>query len=391
MDLESNPALEHTERKRLWGRLAIRVGLIVAIALILVFVVPPLASTLFPFAASLVVAWMLHPLIQKIRSKVRIPNRLLSFIFVFLIILLAVGVITLFFYYIVNEVKALVSSWTSDGGNLSSILSSENLLSGILGALPDSISESIQYVLHQIMEWINISMSGIISGITAWVRDVIMQIPSFFISLVVFIMSSYFITADYSNIRLSITKHFKGALKDFFSLLKSETTSATGRYLKAQLILSGCVFVILLVGFIIPGQKYALILALLFAVLDFIPLIGSGTVMVPWAGIALITGNYPLAIQLMVIWGVVVLFRRVFEPKIIGSQTGLSPLLSLMSIFIGMRVYGVLGMVLGPIVLQVTIKVFQSGLFKGLLYDLKLLTRDCVALLRDQPESKTGQ
>lgn len=93
----------------------------------------------------------------------------------------------------------------------------------------------------------------------------------------------------------------------------------------------------MLVGFLLIRQPYAVLLALVLAVLDFIPIIGSGTVMVPWAVIDLITGNWSHALGLMVVWGIICVFRRVAEPKAVGSQTGLSPILSLISLYVGMR------------------------------------------------------
>ena len=115
-------------------------------------------------------------------------------------------------------------------------------------------------------------------------------------------------------------------------------------------MLSVGVFFILLVGFILTRQSYGLLLALGLAVLDFIPIVGAGTVMVPWAVIALFTRDYVTAVNLMLIWGVIALFRRVMEPKFVGNQTGLSPILSLFSIYVGMKIAGVLGMIWGRFV-----------------------------------------
>lgn len=379
-----NLELSAIERKRLWGRLAIRAALIILVATILIFIVPPVFSNFFPFIAALVVAWLLHPLIQKIQKWVKIPNRLLSFVFVLLIVLVVGSVITFFMYYIAHEIISLVTHWLAEGGDLSSIFASENLLSGLLGKLPDSVGTTVQDAILNIIDWVKNGLTEAVLTITSWLGGFIKKVPSFFINIVVFISSAYFITADYSSIRLSITKHFKGGLRDFFGFVKSETVLAFGGYIKAQLILSGGVFLILLVGFLLIGQPYALSLAFIFAVLDLIPIVGAGTVLIPWAAVVLITGNYIQAIQLMAIWGVVALFRRMLEPKIMGSQTDLSPLLSLMSIYFGMRVNGVIGMVLGPIILQVVIKVIESGLFKGLLMDLKLLLQDNLALIKNE-------
>ena len=119
--------------------------------------------------------------------------------------------------------------------------------------------------------------------------------------------------------------------------------------------------------------------------MDFIPIIGAGAVMVPWAVIALITQDYPTAIEMMSIWGVIALFRRVMEPKFVGDQTGLSPILSLVSIYVGMKLAGVLGMILGPIVLLVLLNLAGMGMFRSLRRDLTAAAEDIAAILSHRP------
>ena len=119
----------------------------------------------------------------------------------------------------------------------------------------------------------------------------------------------------------------------------------------------------------LPIEQMGL-LALGLAILDFIPIIGSGTVMVPWAVVALFTRDFSTAVYLMVIWGVVAMFRRVAEPRFVGDQTGLSPILSLISMYVGMKLAGVLGMILGPILCLVALNICRTGLFDGLAADL---------------------
>lgn len=109
--------------------------------------------------------------------------------------------------------------------------------------------------------------------------------------------------------------------------------------------------------------------------------------MVPWAFLALFTHDYAQAIQIMLIWGVIAMFRRVGEPKVVGDQTGLSPILSLVSIYVGMRLGGVLGMVLGPTVALIALNLVKLGLFEGLRLDLAAAAEDIMALLRERPEN----
>ena len=134
-------------------------------------------------------------------------------------------------------------------------------------------------------------------------------------------------------------------------------------------------------GFVLTGQSYALLLALGLAVLDFIPILGAGTVMIPWAVVELLVGDYFRAVVVIVIWGAVALFRRVAEPKFVGDQTGLSPFLSLVSIYVGMRLAGVVGMILGPVVTLVALNLLGLGLLDGWKADVSLAVRDTTAVL----------
>lgn len=142
---------------------------------------------------------------------------------------------------------------------------------------------------------------------------------------------------------------------------------------------------ILLAGFVLTRQSYAVLLALLLAVLDFIPIIGAGTVMVPWAVIDLFLGQLGHAVELMVIWGIICVFRRVAEPQGRGQPDRTVPILSLVSIYVGMQVAGVLGMILGPVLCMVVINVCKTGLFDGLTADLRLAVDDTARFLRNRP------
>ena len=162
--------------------------------------------------------------------------------------------------------------------------------------------------------------------------------------------------------------------------------SAFGGYIKSELILSTGVFLILAAGFLLTRQPYGLLLAFALAVLDFIPIIGAGTVMVPWAVIDLLLARFNEAAVLMTIWGVIVVFRRVAEPKVLGDQTGLSPILSLLGIYLGMRLGGVLGMVIGPLLLLVCVNLARLGIFRPTMRDLSLAASDISAILRDRQD-----
>ena len=199
-------------------------------------------------------------------------------------------------------------------------------------------------------------------------------------------MASYFITADYPRIRFLVTDRMPKPVRAFFSDFRRIFVEAFGGYIKSQLILSLGVFCILTVGFLMTHQPYGLLLAFLLSVLDFIPIIGAGTVMVPWAFAALFTGDFAAAVELMAIWGAIALFRRVLEPKVVGDQTGLSPILSLVSVYVGMKLAGVLGMVFGPVLLLVALNLAGMGMLRGIRLDLEAAARDIAAVLSERLE-----
>jgi sporulation integral membrane protein YtvI len=251
--------------------------------------------------------------------------------------------------------------------------------------LPYEWLDSADSLLLRLSQWLQTAVPSLLGELAGRAGSLAMQVPSFVVGLIAFMMAAYFITADYPHLRYQVTRLFGGQARAWLSSLRDIFTAAFGGYLRAQLLLSVGVFFILLVGFLVTRQSYALLIALGLAVMDFIPIIGAGTVMVPWAVIALVTGQAGRAVSLMVIWGIICLFRRMAEPKFVGAQTGLSPVLSLISIYVGMRLAGVAGMILGPILCLVFQGVCQAGFFDGLVADLRLAAEDVSAILRNRP------
>ena len=230
------------------------------------------------------------------------------------------------------------------------------------------------------------AMTGLLKRLADYTTNKAMGVPSFCVALVVYVMAAYFLTADYPYLRARAARGMDQGLLAFLGEVRTVALGAFGGYLKAELLLSVGVFFILLGGFVLTRQPYGLLLALGLAVLDFIPIVGAGTVMVPWAVVELVTRNFSSAISLMVIWGVIALFRRAMEPKFVGDQTGLSPVLSLLSVYVGMKLGGVLGMILGPVLTLVVLNPAGMGLFRGLRADLSAAAWDVAAILSHRPE-----
>lgn len=364
-------------------RLGIRLLLAVVIVLALRYLVPPLLSLLMPFVLALITAWLLNPMVKALQRRLGLSRGLLSLFLILLAFAAAGGILFGLGYSLFSEVSALINNWEGSWNALQTGVDAVGAwLDKLLAYLPGEVETFINGNLDQLWSAFSGWVSAVMPLVGTWAGNFAMGVPSFVVALIVFIMAAYFITADYPHYRFLMTDRLTPEVRSFVSHVKHTALGAFAGYVRAEVIISAGVFAILLVGFLLIGQPYAVLLALLLAVLDFIPIIGSGTIMVPWAFIDLLTGNWFHAVGLMVVWGIICVFRRVAEPKAVGSQTGLSPILSLISMYVGMRVGGVLGMILGPVLCLVAINVARTGIFDGLTADLALAARDTAALLR---------
>lgn len=387
MDVE-NLELCWRERGRLWLRLGVRLILVALAVLAIAYVVPPLAGLFMPFLLALVMAWLLNPLIKAIQKRVGISRKILALVLIFLLFAVVGGALTALVYNIVAELASLVSNWPVIWENTlkPAIGNLEFFFSELFAGLPAQVSTAANEALNQLVAWLNSSIPAFMTRMGPAVGSFAFSIPSFVMSSVIFVMASFFITSDYPRLRFLFLDKLSAPLHGFLSDVKRTAVAAFGGYVKAQLILSVVVFTILLIGFLVIGQPYAVLLAFLLAIMDFVPIIGSGTAMVPWAVVSLFIGDYRQAIQLMVIWGLIALFRQLAEPKIVGDQTGLSPIMSLVSIYVGMKLGGIPGMIFGPVLCMVVINICKLGVLNGVSSDLKLAAGDISALLKNRPE-----
>ena len=385
--------MEHTqlswhERGQLWLRLGLRGALALAAAALVVWVGLPLASLLSPFLCALVLAWVLNPAVRWLQRKTNLSRKALSMVLVVLVFAVIGGILFGLGWVAVDQVRMLFDNRQSLldqllDGLVGVVNSVGGWLEGLGGLVPQGVLTTSEGLMDALVRWIRgLDFSGWLTEMAGHAPSMVTNASNFAVALVVFMMGSYFITGDYPRLRFELTDRVPMVARDFCRSVKDIFMSAFGGYVKSQLILSAGVFIILTIGFLLMRQPYGLLLAFGLAVLDFIPIIGAGTVMVPWAVVDMVLAQYGEAAALMAVWGVIVLFRRFAEPKILGDQTGLSPILSLVGIYVGMKLGGVLGMVMGPLLLLVCINLTKLGIFRPVLDDLALAAGDINAILR---------
>ncbi len=384
--------LSWPERGWLWLRLWIRLAGTVLAVLLVWLVGRPALSLFMPFILAFAAAALLNPLVRRLQKRLGWSRGVLSLMTLLVIFGAVGGLLALLVRVAVLELISLAENWEEilaaveqSAGRL------DDFLQGLTARLPFPVVAPDQTVLERLVSWLQqwVQTAGPdLGNLTEFAAARAKDVTSFGLALVVFLLASYFLCADYPYLRTRVMQRMDDTLIGMLGQIKTAALTAFGGYLKAQLLLTVGVFFILLGGFLLTGQSYALLLALGLAALDFIPIVGSGTVIVPWAVIDLCMGNYGRAAAVMAIWGVVVLFRRAAEPKFVGDQTGLSPIASLISIYVGMKVAGVAGMILGPVVTLVVLNLLGLGLLDGARADLRLAVEDMAAILRDSRAKK---
>ena len=135
-------------------------------------------------------------------------------------------------------------------------------------------------------------------------------------------------------------------------------------YLRVYFLLFLMTFTELLIGFMILGRSYAFLLALFISAMDILPVLGVGTVLLPWAAFLFLAKDFHGAIGLLILWGVITVVRQVLEPRLIGESFGMHPLVALIALYAGLRLFGFAGLILGPAVavfLRLLLQEYRGG------------------------------
>ena len=179
--------------------------------------------------------------------------------------------------------------------------------------------------------------------------------------------------ADREYVPRLLSKVLPRSILDRFRLIKNGLRRAVGGYFKAQLKIELWMYVLLAVGFSVLKVRYAFLIAIVVAFLDFLPFFGTGTVLLPWAAVKFFNGEYTMVIGLLVIWGVGQLARQLIQPKIVGDSVGLAPIPTLFLLFAGYKSAGVVGMIIAVPIGIIVLNMYEEGVFDTFLNSLKIL------------------
>lgn len=344
-------------------------------------------SLFLPFLLGYVFASAVKPLADVLQKKLSIPKGLSAILVIILTIGIIGGALTWGIWKIVEQFRQVYEQFPLIYASLQqSFAKLADAWWDVYVSLPDNV----QQILSEMGQNISQKASGFIDNKSApvvdWASRFAKAVPRVFVGVVVFILSGYFIITDDGRISAVSAKIVGEKIRYRFSLVGMHIKNYLGGYLKAQGVLMLIAFVIIFIAIKILGVKYALLIALATAFLDALPFFGSGLVLWPWAIIDFATGDIKMGVGLIITYLAVAIVRRFAEPKLLSSNMGLHPLLTLMSMYVGYRILSIGGLILGPIIAMLIISFYKAGIFDPLIAFVKLVykfTKEQLTLLKD--------
>lgn len=223
----------------------------------------------------------------------------------------------------------------------------------LVSTLEDLFNQFIQSI-GQMVSSLSMSAMGTISGVAS-------SLPGLFIKLLLMIISTFFIAADYELLTGFFLKQLDGKSKQIFLQVKKYVVGTLFVCIRSYALIMTITFIELSIGLSIIGVKNSILIAFLISVFDVLPVLGTGGIMIPWTVIAALTGDYSLSIGLLIVYLIITVIRNIIEPKIVGSQIGLHPVVTLASMFVGVQLLGVVGLFGFPISLSLLRHLNDNG------------------------------
>lgn len=334
-----------------------------------------------PFVIGWLIASVASPVVVWLEKRVNLIKKWGSV----LIIIGVLGLVGLLAYLSVSTLAREVVSLMQDIPDIYQELESgmdmigENL-NGIFRMLPAGIQDGWHAIMNNLDKTAGDIIGRLSEPTVSAAGRFAKGIPSVLIATIVTFISAYFFIADREEVLRWSKQIAPDALVRRMTMVVDNFKYAVGGYFKAQFKIMVVVYVLLAAGFLILRIHFAFLLALLIAFLDFLPFFGTGTALIPWAVYKILMGDYRMVVGLLVLYGVTQLVRQLIQPKLVGDSMGLNPLVTLVLLYVGYKLGGVLAMILAVPVGLIAINLYKAGAFDYIMDDVRILVDGILSL-----------
>lgn len=310
---------------------------------------------IMPFIIAYGISLVLRPASLWLSKKTGVPHKFCASFLVIVTMSLAALLISSLGTKLISEGQGLmvtISGSLEDENNI--IRRTIYFFTNLRGKLPfltdvemgDSLYEGIVSLLKD-------ALSGISASLAQSAASVIKGLPGFIFAIVTTVIALFYLSLDTGGIGVELCAFTGNQTLDKIKNGNKRIIGALAKYLKSYFFILILTFSELFAGFAVLRINYAFMLALVIALIDLLPVIGSGMILIPWGLLSLAIGKFKIGVGLLVLWAIMYIVRQIAEPKIIGSVMGIHPLFSLFALYIGYVFFGVWGMIFLPITINI--------------------------------------
>ena len=335
-----------------WERMAAILICVLSGILIVYLLLQYVLPLLMPFLVAFAISWLIRPVAKRVSARTHLPHGACAVLLLLLIFGFGGWGLWLGSVRLITELGELIERLLSDGGIFDAMDSlmvwTEQI--GIRFGLLSGGGESTQQLYDAVMQMVGNVLSSIAARLPEVATALFSALPAILLFFVVSVVACFYFCIDGESVIRFLRgwlpktwqQRCKGAQKGIRDLLR--------KYIRAYGLLLLITMALLLVGFWVLRVEYAFLLALLIALADFLPVIGVGTILIPWGIVMLLQRQFYLGFGLLTLYLIISLIRQVAEPKILGKSLGLHPLLTLLATYVGFSLYGLWGMLLAPLI-----------------------------------------
>lgn len=333
-------------------------------AMILIFGIPKLMGFFWPFVASWILALLATPFCNFLEKHIKLNKKWSSAVIIILVLVLIAGLGYIAITKLGRELMELFSGAPAYYGYVKTTIKllSKNL-TDIVSPISADFGNQIQAFFNNLLS----QMGGVINKFAPkgveMMGTAAADLTNGFIGTIVMIISAYFFIADRERLGGFFWKVVPEDIGQTARDIKDKVFAALGGFFVAQVKIMCIVFVILLIGFLIIGNPYALLLALVISIVDLLPILGTGTILIPWTLICFLQRDYRQAMFLIILYVVCLVARQFLQPKMIADSMGLDSMTTLVLIYSGYKLDGMKGMILALLIGVVIITLYKLGLF----------------------------
>ncbi len=317
-----------------------------------------LLSALTPFILAFIVAFLIEPVVQKIIRLFKIKRTYASVLVIIIVAIVLVLLLMVLGSRLYKELAELTTTFPMIYERTIALLTEQV---GIFERYIE-LNPEIQNTIRSSTEDIIASLQFLLKKGSVGLLAFLGALPGLMVIIVVTTVATLLTSMSYPAAKDWFFSLFKGKYNAKTRLVAADLGSALVGFLRAQTILVSVTSIVCIVGLLILGNKYAFTIGILAGLLDLIPVIGPSLIFIPWAIVLLFTGGLTAALKVFLIYVAATIIRQVLEPKILSQNIGIHPLPTLISIYVGLSLFGVSGLILGPAAIVVYEAVRKAGL-----------------------------